>query len=84
MNDTDYCERSTIMTTTWVDPVCGMSVESREAPRTTFNSVEYRFCSGMCLRAFQERPGRYLKGGDDPRFDRLRGGSSQEPPGGQS
>ncbi len=59
---------------TWVDPVCGMSVESPDAPRTTFNSVEYRFCSEMCLRAFDDRPGRYLKGGNHPGFDRVRHG----------
>ena len=55
-----------------VDPVCGMSVDSPDAPRTTFNTVEYRFCSEMCLRAFTERPARFLKGGNDPRFDRFR------------
>ena len=67
---------------TWVDPVCGMSVEAPDAPRITFNTVEYRFCSAMCRDAFAERPGRYLKGGDDPRFDRLREGPSGEPGGG--
>ena len=59
---------------TWVDPVCAMSVEELDAPRLTFNGVEYRFCSGMCYRAFSERPGRYLKNGDNPRFDRLQAG----------
>mgnify|MGYP001824832388 FL=1 len=59
---------------TWVDPVCAMSVRSPEAPRETFNGVEYRFCSEMCRRAFAERPGRYLKNGDSPRFDNIRNG----------
>lgn len=70
------------MPTTWVDPVCGMSVESSGAHRTAFNTVEYRFCSKMCLRAFQERPGRYLKGGDDQRFERIREGNPDGPEGG--
>jgi Cu+-exporting ATPase len=57
-----------------IDPVCGMSVESADAPRTTFNTVEYRFCSEMCLHAFEDRPGRYLKGGEHPGFERVRQG----------
>jgi len=69
------------MATIWVDPVCGMSVESPEAPRMTFNTVEYHFCSRMCLSAFGERPGRYLKGGDDPHFDRVRQGRPLKPGG---
>lgn len=60
---------------TWVDPVCAMSVEEPDAPRLMFNDVEYRFCSGMCRRAFAERPGRYLKNGDNPRFDSIQAGS---------
>jgi len=59
---------------TWVDPVYGMSVESPDTPRTSFNSVEYRFCSEMRLRAFEDRPGRYLKGGEHPGFERIRQG----------
>ncbi len=68
----------------WVDPVCGMSVDSPEAPWTTFNTVEYHFCSKMCLSAFRERPGRYLKGGDDPSFGRLRAPGAGEPEGSES
>ena len=61
---------------TSVDPVCAMSVDTPDAPRLTFNGVEYRFCSEMCRRAFAERPGRYLKNGDSPRFDEIvRGGT---------
>ena len=63
----------------WVDPVCGMPVPAPDAPRTTFNHVEYRFCSKMCLDAFSERPGRYLKGGDDPQLDRFRSGLGTDP-----
>lgn len=50
---------------TWVDPVCAMSVEAPGAPQLFVNGVEYRFCSHMCLRAFKERPGRYLKSGEN-------------------
>ena len=64
----------------WVDPVCAMSVEARDAPRLTFNGVEYRFCSEMCCRAFGERPGRYLKNGDNPRFENLDNGLSAVEP----
>ena len=49
----------------WVDPVCAMSVEESDAPQLFVNGVEYRFCSYMCLRAFEERPGRYLKFGEN-------------------
>ncbi len=63
----------------WVDPFCGMSVPAPDAPRTTFNTVEYRFCSEMCRKAFTERPGRYLKGGDDPRFERFHSGRESGP-----
>ncbi|NOZ79493.1 MAG: YHS domain-containing protein [Acidobacteria bacterium] len=67
------------MARTWVDPVCGMPVDSPDALRTVVNTVEYRFCSVMCLNAFKERPGRYLKGGNGPRFDRTRKGGKDEP-----
>ena len=56
---------------TWVDPVCAMSVEAPSAPRLIFNGVEYRFCSDMCLSAFSERPGRYLKDGDNPYLEHV-------------
>jgi len=54
---------------TWVDPVCAMSVEASDAPLLFVNGVEYRFCSRMCLRAFKERPGRYLKFGENLRHE---------------
>lgn len=53
----------------WVDPVCAMSVEATDAPQLFVNGVEYRFCSYMCLRAFKERPGRYLKFGETLRHE---------------
>ena len=56
---------------TWVDPVCAMSVEAPDSPELTFNGVKYRFCSEMCLRSFCERPGRYLKDGDNPYLGNL-------------
>ncbi len=56
---------------TWVDPVCAMSVEAPNPPTLTFNGVEYRFFSEMCLRSFSERPGRYLKDGDNPYIKNL-------------
>lgn len=53
----------------WVDPVCAMSVEATDAPQLFVNGVEYRFCSYMCFRAFKERPGRYLKFGENLRHE---------------
>lgn len=44
-----------------VDPVCGMGIVEADAPQTKFNNVRYHFCCEMCLGAFLERPGRYLK-----------------------
>ncbi len=72
------------MTTAQIDPVCGMAVERSDAPRRTFATVEYRFCSQMCRRAFDERPGRYLKGGNHRRFETIRRGAAGESQGGTS
>ena len=44
----------------FVDPACGMTVGEEDAPRDTFEGVEYRFCCEMCRFAFIGNPERYL------------------------
>lgn len=44
-----------------IDPVCGMSVNSREAPFTTrHRNKAYYFCVQACLEAFERNPERYI------------------------
>ena len=44
------------------DPVCGMSIEQREAPaKSEFQGTTYFFCSPECKRAFQHQPRKYAK-----------------------
>src|SRR5581483_4521740 len=45
---------------TTVDPVCGMTVESRDAAgHTEFAGREYYFCSKPCLTKFEASPEAY-------------------------
>jgi len=62
-------------------PVCGLSVESPEAPRPSFNAAEYRFRSEMCRAALAIRPGLHPRGADEPDFERHRDARSVEPGG---
>lgn len=43
----------------FVDPVCGMIVKSN-AYKTSYEGVEYRFCSKTCLEKFKLEPIKYL------------------------
>jgi YHS domain-containing protein len=44
-----------------IDPVCGMSVEDSEAPKSTYYEREYFFCSEDCRHQFESDPARYLE-----------------------
>ena len=42
------------------DPVCGMSVCAESEHQTTYDGVDYYFCSARCLGRFQAAPGTFL------------------------
>jgi Cu+-exporting ATPase len=46
--------------TTYVDPVCGMTVSADGQHRLTYEGTEYRFCSARCLERFESDPERHL------------------------
>ena len=49
-----------------VDPVCGMSVDPATAKGShQHNGRTYHFCSGSCLKKFQNDPDKYLGGHRD-------------------
>lgn len=44
------------------DPVCHMDVDTTTAKYTSeYRGRFYYFCSLMCLKTFEDDPGRYLK-----------------------
>jgi Cu(I)/Ag(I) efflux system membrane fusion protein len=45
------------------DPVCGMSVDPRSAPRVEFEGRTYYFCSDRCKHQMQQSPQRYRREG---------------------
>ena len=49
-------------TDNFIDPVCGMSVTSKDLIGSkTFNGVDYFFCSESCKKKFTDSPEKYLK-----------------------
>jgi uncharacterized membrane protein YraQ (UPF0718 family)/YHS domain-containing protein len=45
-----------------IDPVCGMQVQTANAPaRTTFNNTHYWFCADRCRERFEADPARFTK-----------------------
>jgi YHS domain-containing protein len=48
------------------DPVCGMEIESSQAPaQTIYQDQAYYFCSNECKQTFVENPEEYA-GGREP------------------
>jgi len=46
---------------TAIDPVCGMEVETDDAPYTTeYEGTTYYFCGKGCLLDFKEDPQKFL------------------------
>ncbi|MSQ96348.1 MAG: heavy metal translocating P-type ATPase [Gemmataceae bacterium] len=46
---------------TAIDPVCGMSVDPKEAPaQTAYQGTTYYFCNPHCLKKFEIDPQKYL------------------------
>ncbi|MGA6924659.1 MAG: YHS domain-containing protein [Desulfosarcina sp.] len=71
---------------TFVDPVCGMSVEPAMAAAKTFhNGVEIYFCAQGCKKAFDAHPQKYTgsrkkKGLWKRYLDRLNKATGGQPP----
>lgn len=50
---------------TWIDPVCGMSVDPETSPhKTTHDGETYAFCAAGCKTAFEKDPDAFLKEGE--------------------
>jgi YHS domain-containing protein len=44
------------------DPVCGMTVQEKDAPvKTTYSGKAYYFCSNDCFQKFNASPRKYAK-----------------------
>ncbi|MCC6568329.1 MAG: YHS domain-containing protein [Anaerolineales bacterium] len=53
------------MTTTYVDPVCGMDVTPETAAATSeYKGQTYYFCAPGCKRSFDKDPEKYLNKGE--------------------
>lgn len=44
-----------------IDPVCGMTVNSKTAPTSTYDGQKYAFCSDECKETFDSEPERYTR-----------------------
>jgi len=49
-------DRRKIMTK---DPVCGMNVNDKKAPTSTYEGKRYAFCGPDCKEAFDRNPAKY-------------------------
>jgi Cu+-exporting ATPase len=47
--------------TTFIDPVCGMTVTDLSKPHTEWQGQNYYFCSEKCLQKFIATPEAYVK-----------------------
>ena len=47
-----------------VDPVCGMTVETKSAKTALYEGRAFYFCSAKCRDKFEAAPQTYAKGGD--------------------
>ncbi|AFU57367.1 putative YHS domain protein [Candidatus Nitrososphaera gargensis Ga9.2] len=43
------------------DPVCGMEVDEKKAPKETYQGKDYYFCCPSCQWAFQTNPFQFAK-----------------------
>jgi Cu+-exporting ATPase len=49
------------------DPVCGMEIESSQAPaQSEYNGTAYYFCSVECRALFEQNPGDYISSETEP------------------
>lgn len=50
----------TTETKTYVDPVCGMTVDPLAAAKTCYNGIELYFCDEECRNKFEAAPQDYV------------------------
>lgn len=69
---------------TFIDPVCGMSVDpATAAAKTCHNGVEVYFCAEGCKRSFEANPAKFTsrkKGFWRRYLDRLNKSTGGQPP----
>lgn len=70
---------------TYVDPVCGMTVDAKvAAAQTCYNGVQIYFCAESCKKAFEAEPQKYTvsqrKGFWRRYLDRLNKATGGRPP----
>lgn len=70
---------------TFVDPVCGMTVDSRiAAAQTCYNGVQIYFCAEACKKTFEAEPQKFTvsqrKGFWRRYLDRLNKATGGRPP----
>ena len=41
------------------DPVCGMQVDEKKAPTSTYQGKQYAFCGPQCKAEFDAKPAAY-------------------------
>jgi len=41
------------------DPVCGMQVDEKKAPTSTYQGKQYAFCGPQCKAEFDSKPAAY-------------------------
>jgi YHS domain-containing protein len=45
------------------DPVCGMEVDEKTAPTSTYRGKQYAFCGEDCKKAFDQDPKKFTASG---------------------
>jgi YHS domain-containing protein len=45
------------------DPVCGMEVDDKKAPTSTYQGKQYAFCGPECKKTFDQHPEKYVSAG---------------------
>lgn len=59
--DSSCCDGDRSEAATEIDPICGMSVETKDAEyRSEYKGKTYYFCCGGCQHTFKNEPERYL------------------------
>ena len=43
------------------DPECGMNADSKTAPTSTHDGMNYAFCSADCKAQFDQNPEKYIR-----------------------
>ena len=43
------------------DPVCGMQVDEKKSPTSTYKGQQYAFCNKECKTAFDQNPTQYAQ-----------------------